>query len=599
MQSVANPKSILKNLLLIFSLSVFFSCQKEISLDNGGSVVTPPDLSTKISSSVSGFVTDEHDAPVKAAAVQFGSSTITTDKYGYFEAKNVQVVKEAAVVTVSKPGYFKGIKTYMAKEGKSAFFRIKLVPKTIAGTINSSTGGTVSLASGLGVKLNAGSVVNASTNQPYSGTINVTAFWLNPEATDFNRTVPGDLRGIDKNGALKLMRTYGMAAVELTGSAGELLQITNGQKATLTIPVSASMAASAPASIPLSYFDEATGLGKEQGSAIKTGNTYVAEVSHFSWWWLSLPGPYVQFDCTVKDNLGNPLSYITAGFAYYYSGGGGFSVALGTADANGYVSGPIPANLAMEFDIFSDQQCSYPVVYRQNITTANQNVSLGNIAINGYNTIASITGKVVDCNNVADPNTCVFLRDYYFYYRLIPNSQGIFTFSKLICSSPANMGITAQNLSTLQYGNEQMFTIVTGNNNVGNINACGNLPQEFFHFTVDGNNYDFNPPSAYFYNYIWPAGNITNYAYTSLGDFGGFDFTEQGIGPNSVQELQVVKVYPLQDSLIVSHPCSVNITEFGATGQYMSGNFSGIFQSYFHPPLTYNLSCTFRIKRNF
>ena len=54
-----------------------------------------------------------------------------------------RVIKSAAVVTVNKPGYFKGIKTYIAESGKSAFFRIKLIPKTISGSLNAATGGNV------------------------------------------------------------------------------------------------------------------------------------------------------------------------------------------------------------------------------------------------------------------------------------------------------------------------------------------------------------------------------------------------------------------------------------------------------------------------
>jgi len=160
-------KILYRNALLLFTAVLFFSCQKELSIDNGtGSL--PPDLKTKISSSVSGFVTDENNAAVMGATVQFGSSTTTTDKYGYFEAKNVQVVKEAAVVTVSKPGYFKGIKTYIATVGKAAFFRIKLIPKTIAGTIDAASGGTITLANGLNIKLPAGGIVNAATNTAYT-----------------------------------------------------------------------------------------------------------------------------------------------------------------------------------------------------------------------------------------------------------------------------------------------------------------------------------------------------------------------------------------------------------------------------------------------
>ena len=131
-------------------VSIFVvSCQKEFS-GNGFTITeTPPDLTTKISSSISGFVTDENDAAVNGAAVQVGASSTTTDKYGYFELSNVQVVKNAALVTVAMPGYFKGIKTYIATENKSAFFRIKLIPKTNEGNINAAAGGIVNLTNGL------------------------------------------------------------------------------------------------------------------------------------------------------------------------------------------------------------------------------------------------------------------------------------------------------------------------------------------------------------------------------------------------------------------------------------------------------------------
>src|SRR5205085_5887171 len=118
------------------------------------------------------------------ATVQFGAAMLTTDKYGYFEAKNIDVIKDAATVTVTKAGYFKGIKTYIAEAGKSAFFRIKLIPKTIAGTINSSTGGTVRLVNGLSVTLPVNAVVNATSHAAYTGNINLAVYWINPASAE-------------------------------------------------------------------------------------------------------------------------------------------------------------------------------------------------------------------------------------------------------------------------------------------------------------------------------------------------------------------------------------------------------------------------------
>ncbi len=65
-----------------------------------------PDFATKVTSSVSGFVTDQNDAAVAGAFVSVGSMTTTSDRYGYFAVKNVDVVKEAATVTVTYTGYF-------------------------------------------------------------------------------------------------------------------------------------------------------------------------------------------------------------------------------------------------------------------------------------------------------------------------------------------------------------------------------------------------------------------------------------------------------------------------------------------------------------
>ena len=121
-------------LLLALVVIIFSACQKNINefIDtNNNNPTQGPDLTTKVRSSVSGFVTNENDMPVIGASVKVGSITTVTDEYGIFIIRNANVVKNAAVVTVTNPGYFKGIKTYQGVEGKSVFFRIKLISLTI------------------------------------------------------------------------------------------------------------------------------------------------------------------------------------------------------------------------------------------------------------------------------------------------------------------------------------------------------------------------------------------------------------------------------------------------------------------------------------
>jgi len=584
-------------LLLIFTLSIFFSCQKDLSLEDGGTVATLPDLSTKISSSVSGFVTDENDAAVKGATVQFGTSNITTDKYGYFEAKNVQVVKEAAVVTVTKPGYFKGIKTYMAKEGKAAFFRIKLIPKIIVGNVNAASGGTVTLANGLSVKLPAGGIVNAATNIAYTGTVNVAAYWINPTATDLNSIMPGDLRGINTAGALKLLQTFGMAAVELTGASGELLQIVNGQKATLTIPIPSSLSASAPATIPLWYFDEAKGLWKEEGSAVKSGNTYMGDVGHFSFWNWDIPSNYVLFDCTVKDPAGNPVPNVLVQVLIT----GTAESRWGYTDASGFVSGPVPANSQLTLTVFPTFGCNSSI-YSQNFTTTNVDISLGTVTVSS-NFTATISGTITNCNNNPVTNGDIIMSAGFGFHRYAVTNTGAFSFSVILCNNnTASATIIAEDQGAQQQSALLNVNIVAGTNNIGNLQACNISNAQFINYSIDGTNYSINipPDTLNFYqafsggipftilNAGQIAGTNTAYIYTNWS----------GITLNSLQPLAGFSAAQMPGCNF-QNPISVHITEYGIVGEFIAGNFSGVFTENQAPNITHSAACSFRIRRTF
>jgi len=576
--------------LLIFTAVLFFSCQKEFSIDNG-SIDQSTDLVTKVSSSVSGFVTDDNNAAVMGATVQFGTSTITTDKYGYFEAKNVQVVKTAAVVTVIKPGYFKGIKTYIAAEGKAAFFRIKLIPKTNVGNINGTSGGAVTLANGLSIVLPAGAVVNAATNSAYTGTVNIAASWIDPVAADLNSIMPGDLRGTDKDGALKLLQTFGMAAVELTGASGELLQVAAGKKATLTLSIPASLVSSAPASIPLWYFDEAKGLWKEEGSATKTGNSYTGEVNHFSFWNYDVPGNYVQFDCILKDIAGNPVPFALVQITVTATNSSGW----GYTDGSGHVGGAVPNNEQLLLEVFPSFNCGAPV-YTQSFTTTTVNISLGVITITN-NLMATVSGTVTDCSNNPVTNGYILISEGNYYSRYSLSNTGTFSFVTLLCTNNFPVTIIAQDMTALQTSNPLPYSLQYGSNAIGNITACGSQIPEFVNYTINGVSHALSAPP----DNISETGYNPNNIYISAWGANSF----AGIGydrpnpPNTLGNLTGFMSSYLNDSLTVINPIPVNITEFGNIGQYVSGNFSGTMTSMLNPSVTYTITCNFRTKRNF
>jgi hypothetical protein len=581
-------------MLFIVTAVLFFSCQKSLDYEAGAGS-TPPDLSTKINSSVSGFVTDENDAAVMGASVQFGSSTITTDKYGYFEARNVQVVKEDAVVTVNKPGYFKGIKTYIATVGKSAFFRIKLMPKTIIGTINAASGGLIALPNGVSVKLVGGSIVNAASNAVYSGTVNVAAYWINPTATDLNRIMPGDLRGINIDGSLKLLQTFGMVAVELTGSAGELLQIVNGQKATLTLPIPSSLSATAPATIPLWYFDEANGLWKQEGIATKTGNMYTGEVGHFSFWNYDVPANYVQFNCTLKNSAGNPLAYTFVKITVVGTTNSGY----GYTDSSGYVAGAVPNNANLLMEVFSNYGCATPL-YSQTFTTTNVNVSLGVITVPTANNLATINGTVTNCASTPVTNGYILLQEGNIFTRYPLNNAGAYSFSKIFCSFPQTIILIGEDVTNSQQSANVSYVVNAGTNTVANIQACGVTTQQFINYTINGATYSFTAPADTFqyFNNNQSSISFNGYKPSPPSSSVNLGMTNTGIGVGSSQNLQYFFPSQIVDSMRITAPILVNITEYGTVGQFAAGGFTGVLTGAAPANTQYNITCNFRVRRN-
>lgn len=462
----------------ICSFFVFIACQKEIKWDGGPTTpVTPPDLSTKIISSVSGFVTDENNAPVQNASVKAGATTVSTDEYGFFDIRNVNVVKNAATVTITKPGYFRSVKTYTATENKSAFFRIKLIPNIPGGTISAASGGSLTLTNGFKLTLPANAVVNASTGAAYTGTINVAAYWIDPAGNEVANLMPGDLRGLDTAGALRFLASFGMANVELTGSAGELLQVAVGKKATLSFPIPASLLAKAPASIPLWYFDETLGLWKEDGSAAKTGGNYIGDVTHFTLWNVDDPEDFVIYDATIVNTAGQPVPYVyvkvTDGYFYTY----------GYTDSTGYVSGYVPRNASLTLQVFDNSSCSSPV-YSQPFTTSTVNISLGTITIPvATSRIATLTGAVKNCTGGAVTNGYIIISDGNILNRYSLSATGTYSINKLFCAFPTTLTLIGEDITSGQQSNPVTYMVTgSGINTVPDITACGVTTQEFFNY---------------------------------------------------------------------------------------------------------------------
>jgi hypothetical protein len=590
-------KLLLPVLYLTFFMLVLHSCKKNFADEQYKPADNPdtPDLAVMITTSVAGFIVDENDKPVYNAVVSAGSQSVSTDEFGYFAIKNASLSKTAGFIKVSKAGYFFGYKTFIGKEGAETFVRLKLITKANTGDADAAAGGTVTTANGATVTLPAGGVVVAAGGATYTGPVHVAIRNIDP--SNINTApmqLPGDGRGIDNTGHLKQLHSFGTLAVELTGASGELLQIATGKQATIKIPIPASIASSAPASISLWSFNEVNGLWKEESTATRSGNFYTGNVSHFSFWEGATGQQMVNFSVQVTDAALHPLAnvavVITGQGQPYNAGYGSF----GFTDASGFVQGPVYANSSMVLEVMTP--CNIPV-YTHNFTTTGSNYDMGTITGNlGQNT-ATLTGTVKNCSNAPVTDGYIQTYDNGFYNR-INITNGTFNFTGIFCTNgPTN--VVAVDNTTHQQNVPQVINLVAGVNNLGTITACGTSTLSTITYTIDGVAQTFSDPLNPFRGYF--TSNITQVVEVSSSQNTNPHISFQFDGGTAIGN-----AHGVSEIFSVSFPggrgvatpaLPVGITEYGDVGGFISGSFSGTVLDFTPTPAPHTISCSFRIRR--
>jgi hypothetical protein len=293
----------IKSAFIITILIALFSCSKDVPI--------PGTTNAALTyTSVKGIVIDEANLPVFNATVSSGTGTVSTDSLGFFSLDNISVSADRIYVKVNKTGFFTGSKAFIPVPNGISKVKIMLSSNTPTHTIDAATGGSANLGTGAIVNLPS-NAVSTPEGTPYTGTIQLAVMHLDPTSDNFDNLMPGDLEAIRADGTGASLFSYGMLNVELSDNSGNPLKITDGKSASLTFPVPASMQGSAPANIPLWYFDEVNGIWKEEGTAVLVGNNYVGQVNHFSTWNCDVPQSRATITGKVKDCNGLPLGGVT------------------------------------------------------------------------------------------------------------------------------------------------------------------------------------------------------------------------------------------------------------------------------------------------
>lgn len=225
-----------------------------------------------------GTVIGENGVVIAGATVEFGNSSTTSDDQGFFRIENVSAASGRNYLTVERAGYFNTGKNFYVTESGEVRVKIKLRLRGLTGTIDAATGGSVQTAEGMNIVLPPNAIEGA-----YEGDVRIYANYIDPSDPISQLEIPG-LEAINADDELGSLLSFGMGQIELEDDNGNALQLADGMMAELTIPVPDAMLPVAQQSIAMWYFDEEAGIWREEGEAELSGNNYVGEVGHFTFW---------------------------------------------------------------------------------------------------------------------------------------------------------------------------------------------------------------------------------------------------------------------------------------------------------------------------
>lgn len=464
-------------LLLLIVLSIT-SCRKDdVSEPITTTTIPPFDVLHTFTVDVQGIVKSIDGDVISDAIVNVNGQQVVTSENGVFLLEKIEAPQSGIYLNADANGYFEGGTSVYAHVNQVYTVEITLVPVDNFRTFDSGDGLNYVSDDGARVSIPANGIVDEQGNE-YNGPVDFYTYWINPTDDNLADLSPGSLVG-ELDNELVALQSFGMIAVEMTGTAGQELNLADGVMADLSFPVPSEMISSASDEINLWHFDEVTGRWDSEGMASIINGNYEAQVSHFSWWNCDIPFNSAFFCFYVEDTFGDPVGNVNLEvFAQ------NFGYASANIDESGTYCDLVPVGQAM--DVSLTTHCG-DVIWSGSITAevGTDDVTIEVPLGTGEIDIVNVSGTAT-CDTDVIENGYVVLSVGSQTYLDYVDDNGAYDINIINCLDTDYDGIiTAYNLDELTGGS---VDITIGQEDIANLNvdACeGESDQEIF--IINGN----------------------------------------------------------------------------------------------------------------
>jgi hypothetical protein len=569
------------NFLILGMLFIWGACRKD-TIDRVVTVDNPTPVEY-VKTTIVGTVL-HYNIPIANAVVTVADKTTLTDALGVFRIKDVKVNSHAAYVKVEHPDYTLGARTINVSVGTINKVNIYMTQKYFNGIINGESGGRADFGVS-SIYLEKNGTMNTDSSL-YAGIVEVKSSWINPIDRLIERFIPSRLVGINKDGLLRGMVTFGILEMELKNQSNQKLQINTGTEALIRMKIPDELISKAPYEVSMWYFNEVKGLWMEEGKAILVNGFYEGKVKHFSAWSFGYEYETIELKVNIVDLNGNPVTgvKVTAQLEDNF-------ISTTYVDNLGQTCIIVPKDKPFKLSVYPEINGCIGPILAQEVGSYSQNDMITLTVNLTQPEVYTISGRLLDCNGTPLTSGYIYTSvnsaiwdTIYANEVVFSDLDGHFSYTINTCLPLTNIIIQGYDFENLQISNSIYVPIVGSVGNAGDIVVCGNL-QEFIYFN-NGNDIFFtgvNPQiiakdsvSGGSIDLITISTNAQNSALNIILKIKNID----GTGSYTPSYFIVVGNFAGQD---IQQTCSdldcsgliLQISEFNGIGGVIAGNYYG------------------------
>lgn len=466
-----------RSIVLLTLLVTISSCRKELNVSNTDIDIDPPE--TQYISDVNGIVTDERGIAIEDAYVVINGLVANTDETGYFSFKDVRLNVDGEIIFVQLDKFCQSYKLIKPKLGNTAYAHIAIAPTKEIESFDSAIAKDIIINDqGAAISIPAQTVIQ-SDGSPYSGNVKIFSNNLDPEEVLPSLFTPGNFKGIDKVGDEVQLEILGVSKIKLYSDSDQELFLSNGSATQITLPIYPDALSAAPDNIVLWSFNENLGIWTEEGTAKKSGNTYVSD-THITGW-IAVANPLESIEISMQ--LKNSNDYYLTDNQVILTNAQNVTIAQGFTDNRGFLRIDVPKNEDLYLGYFLSHCFEY--VEGQHIGNFGESADIGEIEVDVSQGFFEIVGNVKDCDGNVPEDAYLLLRNDELSWIANIDNNGSFQTMNLSCGTD---NLTVQMIDNLSPERSEIFAIdpaATQNYNLSDVSIC-KLYGDYFEYSVNG-----------------------------------------------------------------------------------------------------------------